>query len=166
MKKLRKDSKFGLLSDALRDELAELMLSGKAGLDDIQAWLAKHGVVVSQQSISEYYRNHVLPTKWRHMNRVATELNKVDDAPASDAAHRAVAQKVFELSTDPHADPKLLSEFYKLMLAGQRQAVDERKLALLEAKAKAADEAQATLKQDDLSPEEREQKIREIFGLV
>ena len=37
---------------------------------------------------------------------------------------------------------------------------------ILEAKAKAADEAQEALKQDGLTPEEREQKIREIFGLV
>ncbi len=166
MKKLRKDSKFSSLTDAQRDSLAELMLSGKAGLEEVKDWLGKKGVTVSLQSISEYYRNHVLPSKWRRMNRVAIALNKVPDAAATDAAHRAVAQKVFELSTDPKADPKLLSEFYKLMLAGQRQAVDERKLALLEAKAKAADAAQEALRQDGLTPEEREQKIREIFGLV
>lgn len=166
MKKLRSDSKFARLTEDARDELAELMLSGKSSLEDIAAWMREeHGISVSCQSISEYYRRHVLPTKWRRMNRVAAALNRVDDKVVTDAAHRAVAQRVFDLSTDPAADPHLLSEFYKLMLAGQRQAVDERKLSLLEARARAADEAEAAIHDTSLTPEEREKAIRQIFGL-
>lgn len=166
MKKIRKDSKIGALTPEERSAFAHFMLSGKAGLEEAQAWLAQRGVCISQQAISEYYRNHILPAHWEMMNKTAALLNAVDDAQAPTAAHRAVAQRVLDLATDPAASPDLLAKFYKLMLDGQRQVVDERKLALLEAKAKAADAAQEALRQDDLTPEQREQKIREIFGMV
>ena len=48
-KKLRADSKFALLSEELRGELADLLLSGQATQRDALEWLAGHGVKVSAQ---------------------------------------------------------------------------------------------------------------------
>lgn len=163
MKKLRKDSKFARLTEEQRGELALYLECN--GLEDAQQWLAARGVEVSQQNISEYYRLHVLPYKWVRMETAAAVLSKVGGAKVTDAAHRAVAQRVFELSTDPKADPELLAKFYKLMNDGQATAQNERKLALLEAKARRADEAQAVAGDKTKSADERMQKIREIFGL-
>ena len=163
MKKLRKDSKFARLTEEQRGELALYLECN--GLEDAQQWLAARGVEVSLQNISEYYRLHVLPYKWQRMATVAAVLSKVKGESVTDAAHRAVAQRVFELSTDPKADPELLAKFYKLMNDGQATAQNERKLALLEAKARRADEAQAVAGDKTQSAEERMRKIKEIFGL-
>ncbi|MBR2126845.1 MAG: hypothetical protein IJ943_08940 [Akkermansia sp.] len=163
MKKLRKDSKFARLTEEQRGELALYLECN--GLEDAQQWLAARGVEVSLQNISEYYRLHVLPYKWVRMETAAAVLSKVGGDKVTDAAHRAVAQRVFELSTDPKADPELLAKFYKLMNDGQATAQNERKLALLEAKARRADEAQAVAGDKTKSADERMQKIREIFGL-
>ena len=163
MKKLRKDSKFARLTEEQRSELG-VYLEGHS-LEESQQWLAARGVEVSLQSISEFYRLHVLPCKCQRMATVAAVLSKVEGESVTDAAHRAVAQRVFELSTDPKADPELLAKFYKLMNDGQQTAQSERKLALLEAKARRADEAQAVAGDKTQSAEERMRKIKEIFGL-
>lgn len=163
MKKLRKDSKFARLTEEQRSELG-VYLEGHS-LEESQQWLAARGVEVSLQSISEFYRLHVLPCKWQRMATVAAVLSKVEGESVTDAAHRAVAQRVFELSTDPKADPELLAKFYKLMNEGQATAQNERKLALLEAKARRADEACQVAGDKTQSEAERMRKIREIFGL-
>lgn len=163
MKKLRRDSKFASLSEGQRVELG-LFLDGH-GLEESQRWLAERGVVVSLQSISEYYRLHVLPGKWRRMASAAAVLSRVEGECVTDAAHRAVAQRVFELSTDPKAEPELLARFYKLMNEGQATAQGERRLALLEQKARRADEACRVADDRSQGAEERMRKIREIFGL-
>ena len=165
MKKLRKDSKFAALTDEQRDELAAYMLGGGVSLADTQQWLAARGVKVSQQSISEYYRLHVLPSKWQRMAETAAVLNKVEGESVTDAAHRAVAQRVFELATAPETDPEMLARFYKLMNDGQTTAQGERKLRLLEQKAAAADDAAAAIRDNTLSAAEKEARIKEIFGL-
>ena len=164
-KKLRKDSKFAQLTDEQRDELAIYMLGGGVSLADTQQWLAARGVKVSQQSISEYYRLHVLPSKWQRMAETAAVLNKVEGESVTDAAHRAVAQRVFELATAPETDPEMLARFYKLMNDGQTTAQGERKLRLLEQKAAAADDAAAAIRDNTLSAAEKEARIKEIFGL-
>ncbi len=163
MKKLRKDSKFARLTEEQRGELALYLECN--GLEDAQQWLAARGVEVSLQNISEYYRLHVLPYKWVRMETAAAVLSKVGGDKVTDAAHRAVAQRVFELSTDPKADPELLAKFYKLMNDGQATAQNERKLALLEQKARRADEACQVAGDKTQSEAERMRKIREIFGL-
>lgn len=163
MKKLRKDSKFARLTAGQQAELA-LFLEGHS-LEDARQWLARRGVAVSLQSISEYYRLHVLPCKWQRMAAAAAVLNKVKGESVAGAAHRAVAQRVFELSTDPAADPELLAKFYKLMTAGQAAMQGERKLALLEQKAREAEEAAAAVQSGRLSEGEKLARVREIFGL-
>lgn len=161
MKKLRVDSKFARLSEAQQAELA-LYLEGHS-LAAAQQWLAERGIDVSQQSISQYYRLHVLPCKWKRMAAAAHLLNQVKGESIAAAAHRAVAQRVFELSTDPAADPEQLAQLYKLMNQGQAAAQGERKLALLEQKARAA--AAAAIQPSDLSEEEKLARVRQIFGL-
>ena len=163
MKKLRKDSKFARLTEEQRSELG-VYLEGHS-LEESQQWLAARGVDVSLQSISEFYRLHVLPCKWQRMATVAAVLSKVEGESVTDAAHRAVAQRVFELSTDPKADPELLAKFYKLMNDGQQTAQSERKLRLLEQKAAAADDAAAAIRDTTLTAAEKEARIKEIFGL-
>lgn len=145
MKKLRGDSRIGKLAERDREQLDAALLAGEWTLEEAREWLAARGVKISQQNISNYYRRHVLPTKWQRMGSIAAELNRVQADGVTEAARRAVAQMVFGLATDPSADPKLLATFYKLMLDSQSKALDERRLELMEARARQADEAKAAL---------------------
>lgn len=145
VKKLRSDSKFSELTEEQREELDARLLSGKHSLEAVRTWLGELGVSVSVQSVSEYRVNHALPDRWRVMNRLARELNKVGAHGVGDAARASMAQRVFELVTDPEADPKEVLAFYKFFLKGEKSAQDERKLALLEKRAAAADAAKAAL---------------------
>lgn len=166
-KKLRSDSKFAALSEKQRSELAELLLSGEASQADALGWLAARGVKVSAQSLSEYYRLRVLPLKWRFMSAAASELNKISADEAADATHRAIAQATFELATSGEPlNPKQVSALYNLVLKGQRMRLDSRKVDLLEKKAAQADAAAAALQDTALTPEERERRVREVFGLL
>ena len=145
MKKLRGDSRIGKLAERDREQLDAALLGGEWTLEEAREWLAGRGVEISMQKISLYYRRHVLPTKWQRMEAIAAALNRVAGDNVAEAAGQAVSQKVFEWATDEQADPKLLATFYKLMLDTQAQRMDARKLALLEDKARAADEAKAAL---------------------
>lgn len=165
-KKLR-PGKLSQLPPEVRAQLDSRLRGQQDTLESIAAWLeAEHGVSISQQALSMYYRRRVLPEKWRHMEAIAAELNRVGGEHVAAAAGQAVAQKVFEWATDEQADPKLLATFYKLMLDTQAQQMDARKLAMLERKAAAADAAEAAAQDSALTPEERVQRIREIFGII
>ena len=164
-KKLRADSKFALLTEEQRGELADLMLSGQATQRDALDWLAGHGVTVSAQSLSEYYRNRVLPLRYERMIAAAATLNKLRSAEVASATHEAVAQRAFQLATEQEMDPKLLATFYTLMLQGQQSDREERKLRLAEERARKADEAEAAAKDSTLTPEQKAERIKAIFGL-
>lgn len=145
MKKLRSDSKFAVLTEEQREELDAMLLGGKHSLEEVRAWLAPLGVEVSLQSISEYRVKHAMPGRWGASLRLAAALNKVGAEGVSEAARTGMTQRVFELMTDPTANPKEVQAFYRLFLQGEKNARDERKLALLEKRAAAADAAKAAL---------------------
>ncbi len=164
-KKLRADSKLATLAPDLREELADMLLAGNTSQAEALEWLRGHGVAMSATSLSQYYRSHVLPTKWRRMNVIAAELRRVDASAAKDAARRALTQRVFELTTSQECDPKQLAAFFKLMLEAEDSEQAERKLTLLEQKEAAA---RAALKpqNDGRSAEEKLADMRRIFGLA
>lgn len=165
MKKLRPDSKFAALTEEQRGELNALLNSGEATLADAQEWLRGVGVEVSRQSISEYYRTHVLPHRWERQEQIAAMLDKVGGEKAARAARASMAQRVFDMATDENANPKLLEKFFRLMLAGERLEQDDRKLRLLERRAEQAEQAERVTAATELTAEQKMERIREIFGL-
>lgn len=150
-KKLRADSKLHALSPEERAELGDLLYNGKLTLETGVEWLADHGVTLSMQSLSDYYKLHVLPYKHAHADEVAEALKTISAGNVTEGAHRAVAQRVFELATTPGGDMELLCDLYKLLLKAEDSKQNERKLKLYEAKAKAADEARELLAARDKS---------------
>lgn len=165
-KKLRADSKFALLTEEQRGELADLLLSGQATQADALGWLREHGVHVSAQSLSEYYRNRVLPMRFERMVAAAATLDKLRSGVLATATHEAIAQRAFQLATEQEMDDKLLATFYTLMLQGQQSEREERKLKLAEERARKADEAEQCARDTTLTPEERATRIKAIFGIV
>lgn len=81
-------------------------------------------------------------------------------------------QKALELAIAPNADPKNVKALYSLVLkardqelAVQATKLEERRIALLEKKAAQAEQAEKALTESGLSAEEREKRMRQIFGL-
>ena len=99
------------------------------------------------------------------MIAAAATLNKLRSAEVASATHEAVAQRAFQLATEQEMDPKLLATFYTLMLQGQQSDREERKLRLAEDRARKADEAEAAAKDSTLTPEQKAERIKAIFGL-
>ncbi len=145
-KKLRADSKLNALTAEQRDEFDRMLLACSCTLDEAAAWLAERGVRLSIQSISKYFHARVLPARYRYQNEAAEVLLREDGGRVASAAHLAVRQLFFDRITGPcQMDMDTVKELYKLMLAGLACEQNERKLALSERKAAAADAVRAQL---------------------
>lgn len=157
MRKLRTDSALSRLPEATLAELVAKLSAGELTLAAGVEWLQGHGVRMSQQALSNFYRTHVLPLRWARMQAIAQALASVPADGVSAATHKAVAQRVFDLATDPEADPKALLDLYKAQLKAEDTAQQERRIALLERKAAQADAAREALERKvaagGLSPE-------------
>lgn len=124
------------------------------------------GIETSPAALSGFWRRFKsswLGERMRRSNSAAKELvNLLDRDKVESATWDMISQAAFEMLTSPEPDPHALVKLGKLILQGQKQAIDERKVALLEEKAKQADAAGDVLK-SNLSPEEQTRRLREIL---
>ena len=164
MKKLRPDSTFARLTPEQLAEVDDALLSN-ASYESVREMLAEWGHKVAQQNVAEYYHRHLAPQKWARQARVAQELREIPAEGVDDATLLAVRQATLELALTPGSDPKALRMLYDLVLKAQAQQLDERRLALMEAKARKAEEAEAAAKDEALTEEERQAKVLAIFGM-
>lgn len=102
-------------------------------------------------------------------NKVASEA-KSSPVDFDAATIELIRQMAFELADSDSADPKELTTLVSLLLKYKDQAlkerqvsVAERRLALLEQREEAARD---TLGDVQLTPDQREQRMREIFGIL
>ena len=164
MKKLRSDSTFARLTPQQLAEIDDLLMAG-TGYAEVQQRLCEYGQSCSQTSIADYYQTHVAPRKWARQQRVASELALLSAEGVDDATLLAVRQATLELALTPGSDPKALRMLYDLVLKAQAQQLDERRLKLMEARARKAEEAEAAAKDEALTEEERQAKVLAIFGM-
>lgn len=103
----------------------------------------------------------------RTAQEAAEAINQLPGADAMDSATlKAASQLTFDLVSSGEADADSVSKLVNLLLKKQQIQQDERRLALLERKAKEADAAKATTADESLTPEQKQQKLRQIFGMV
>jgi hypothetical protein len=86
------------------------------------------------------------------------------------AVVKLVTQLAFEeITKGNQLDKEFIVKLTKLAvdsgLKAKKLELDERKVALLEAKAKQAEEAEKALGDSDLTPEQKQQRLRQIFGM-
>lgn len=77
----------------------------------------------------------------------------------------ALKQKAFELSISPQAHPRDVKALFMLVLKARDQDLTERKVAILERRAAQADQAAQAVGDGQLSPEEKERRLKQIFGI-
>ena len=120
MRKPRPDSTIHNLPEELRQAVDDA-LAANATLKDVQAILAEGGVRLSLQSISEYYKLHLLPRIWAAEDHNAAQLAKIKRGNVTKATHAAVLQTCYEVITRPGKKSAAdLQRLYGMVLAGQR----------------------------------------------
>ena len=119
MRKPRPDSTIHNLPEELRQAVDDA-LAANATLKDVQAILAEGGVRLSLQSISEYYKLHLLPRIWAAEDHNAAQLAKIKRGNVTKATHAAVLQTCYEVITRPGKKSAAdLQRLYGMVLAGQ-----------------------------------------------
>lgn len=160
--KHRADSLFSRLKPAQRDELFVILSSG-ASLRDAQAQCDKWGVKASLGAVSSFYSRHAF--SWRlERAKAASEDSSGLMSPEQIESQqtRLLAQKIFEAIADTSCPPKVLLALRAQELKVQELRLAERRVQVLEAKVQ---EATATLQDTKLTPEQREKRMKEVFGL-
>lgn len=181
-KKPRADSKLDSMPESRVLELRDKLLGG-ISYQECLSWLAAEcGVASSLASLSSFYKRHCAPVVRERRLLSVVKAEALGDAMAADPVNwdekivDRTKQLVFEFLSSDTQDPdtagKLLDAVVKARkqefaerIQTRRQETEERKLALLEAKAQRADEAQGVVEDSTLSEEERTTKLRQIFRM-
>lgn len=163
LRKPRPDSVIGSqLPPIIKDDVDTMLLSGES-YRKVQQRLEEDGIKLSQEAIRLYYHSQILPARLARQNKTAEELNKISVEGVDEATMRAIRSAALDLAASPSCDPKALNILVGLILKAEQLAQDKRRLKILEAKAAQADAAKQVT-QSTLTPEERDRKLRNIFG--
>ena len=163
LRKPRPDSVIGSqLPPIIKDDVDTMLLSGES-YRKVQQRLEEDGIKLSQEAIRRYYHSQILPARLARQNKTAEELNKISVEGVDEATMRAIRSAALDLAASPSCDPKALNILVGLILQAEQLAQDKRRLKILEAKAAQADSAKQVT-QSTLTPEERDRKLRNIFG--
>ena len=167
-RKQRSDATLKTLPEVVQEQLFELLRTksyAKVRLAAREKW----EVVTSPASLSEFFRWY--PTSRRlevarsTADEVAKTLRALGDTKIDEAQIARASQAVFEAQAIRTGDAATYIGLAKIRLASEAGRRDERRIALLEKKAAQADAAEGVTRDETLTPEARQQRLREIFGL-
>lgn len=177
-RKTRADSVLGSLPEDDQEELY-LSISGMT-LVEGQEWLAEHkGISLSITALSRWIKIRRDQAQINRLRRGRDRLAEAEQALGVNQAERydpvimeACREYTLDLLASEQVDAKAVSGLLKAITAAQklkldsgRLDIDKRKLELLEAKAAMADEGKEALENESLTPEEKEQQLKSIFGI-
>ena len=173
MRKPRSDSKLRTLPPSQLLKLREWLGVESLAYDEVITRVRdEFGVSTSRAALSEFYSADVVPWKYARAHGVADDFAKLADGKFDEATRKRVQQLAFEIATSPHPDiealsalSKILGDTAKLKLQEQKLTHEARRIAVIEKKAAQADAAKEVTKAVDLTPEQRDEKLKEIFGL-
>jgi len=176
MPKDRGDSKLATLPmhqrDMLRGWLVEENLTYDAARERVRM---DFGVETSNRALSVFFARECFADRFREAgefaDRVAAELaacpDKFDEATIS-----LLKQKAFERAVARDGDLKelqilagILGDTAKLRIKQQEVELAGRRVVLLEKKAEQADAAESITRDESLTPEQREKKMRSLFSI-
>lgn len=130
------------------------------------------GIATNGSSLRSFYSNVALPWSFAQARDSAETFAQLMEGDFNEASIKRAKQLAFEAMTSPQPNIeaaksllKIVGDSAKVDLARERLSLDARKVKLLEAKAAQADAAEGVTRDPTLTPELREQKLKEIFGL-
>jgi hypothetical protein len=169
----RADAKLKNLPDADQEALWEYLHPSdpeerRRTLGEAQSEVPlRHGFTVSLASLSEWRSWWALRRRMNAARERAeqTRLELLKDASLRPDEIEKVAQAVFTAETLETGNVKGYVALAQLRLKGQQLELDRAKLALLEKKAQQADQAQGLAGDSTLSAEEKQARLKQIFGM-
>lgn len=176
-RKPRSDSRLKTLPEERQRHVIELMRT--RSLAEVRKELRADGITTSSAALSDFFSWWHLREQfrgWEEDTATMLELLKRDHPELSEEELAGYGNAMFQLRAikeqDVEAYTALMTARHravmderKLKLRERELALKERRLRLLEAKAEQADKAKALLGEGGLTPEEREQRMRQVFGL-
>lgn len=178
MRKPSPSAKLLNLPEEQQAALAEWLLGGMPYHEARKGVAKEFGVSTSLSALSQFYAHVCVPALISRRHQAVNTAEEVAAAAEAtpgrfDAATvDAIKQKAFELAISPLSSPKDVKALFMLLQKARDQelkeeslAIERDKLELLKAKAAQAEAAQAVV-QSDLTPEEKQRRIKEVFGLA
>jgi hypothetical protein len=165
VKKPRADSRLKTLPQERRREIFELCQH--TPLKEVVVQLKAQGVATSITALSEFWSWYQLYSQHQQMEedtKTLVDFLKVQGLKLTDAELDAYGQKVFSTMALRAANAKEWIAIRKLAIESQSLEHDRRRIELLEQAAARAQTASDVVA-GPLSPEEKQRKLREIFGL-
>jgi hypothetical protein len=168
MSKPRSDSKLFTLQEDLQREIFKRMKY--SGYDDVRLWVKKeHGISISNAALSnawqEWSRKELEERVLKSKGAAEDVLALIDNPEQLDAALAlALKQSAFEMVMQG-GDAKTVKSFCTILLNSEKLKQDDKRIALQERRLKQAEEAEGVVKDNSLTPEDREKRMKEIFGL-
>ncbi len=164
-RKPRADSRLKNLPDDQQAEIAEHARHHR--LVETQAWLRERGIRTSTGALSDFLSWYRLQEAIRRNEQtVATLLQwwQTQHPQASAEELEQIGQAFFSALALQQQDSRAWAAIQQLALRRRQIDVERDKLELLKRRAEQADRTEAVLADATLSPEERQQRIREIYG--
>lgn len=166
-RKARGDSKLDSLPPARLAELVQGLLCGWSYMQATDWLQVECGLSVSLSAFTPFYQRHVEPVLRERKQFAAltarTLAKMARETEAFDAAAIAeLKEYAYRLIRDPNSDPEDARKWMETLIKAQAGSRDDRKLAILEAKAAQADAAKDVLG-TSLTPEEQNRRLREIL---
>lgn len=174
----RPDSKLKRLPEQRQEAIIELMMRPEMSLRQAVIELRKDGIVTSRRALSEFRKWWELKAQFNEdamtvdtlLDELKQEMPKLTEEELD-----LIGNKTFSLQAIRNQDLKgfakiraaalkARSEKTKKELKERELALEERRVALLEQKAKQADETKKVLTNTALTPDQQRQRILEIFG--
>jgi len=169
--------------DQYASQLVEMEAAGST-LAQMQAWLKEEGCTVALSNLSTYLsaqrQSRLQSSLLQQIASGAQQCKEVEKqfgsnpAPEMTTIIKLLRVFILQLSTQAGAQPELFElvnplvksvmDYVKTEQKEKSLAFDERKLALLEKKAAQADQTDKVLTDAELTPAERAQRIKEIYG--
>jgi len=109
---------------------------------------------------------HLLQRRSRMAGTAAARSQEAAENPAEfdRATLDALQQKAYELAESPTSSARDVKSILSLLLKAKDQSLEERRLVLLERQAAQAVQTEKVLTDAELTAEQREQRIKEIYG--
>lgn len=167
-RKIRSDAVLLNQPEEKQLELYRLMRGGMS-YAEAKVWVEnQQGLRVSDGALNAFWKYWSRKYNEERVLKAVTAANDIQQTAAenlplvSAATLTALTQAAFEAALSN--DAKSTKVFFDLVLKSQKQDIDAKRVELMERRMKQAEQAEQLVK-EDITPEVREARLKEIFGL-
>ena len=166
-RKQRGDAKLKTLKPELQAEIFARCSEGR--YEEVRKWLkAEWSIVTSVGSLSDFYSWYQLRQRFMeaesHVNQLS-DMVKQSGLKVDAVALKDTMNSLFLSLASKSGDFETFEAAFKLILKQQDQELTMRRVALLEAKAKQAEDAAKIAGNADLTATEKEARMKQVFGI-